>query len=56
MRIFESGVAIATSELLRVELAEAAFAIALKERCYMFVQRTKAGATGVGSGDCTSGD
>lgn len=32
MRIFESGVSVATSELLRVELAEAAFAIALKER------------------------
>ncbi|MGA2166419.1 MAG: PIN domain-containing protein [Solirubrobacteraceae bacterium] len=31
-RIFESGVSVATSELLRVELAEAAFAIALKER------------------------
>jgi len=30
--IFESGVSVATSELLRVELAEAAFAIALKER------------------------
>jgi predicted nucleic acid-binding protein len=31
-RIFESGVSVATSDLLRVELAEAAFAIALKER------------------------
>lgn len=31
-RIFESGVSVATSELLRVELVEAAFAIALKER------------------------
>ncbi len=31
-RINQSGVALATSELLRVELAEAAFAIALKER------------------------
>src|SRR5271167_2278960 len=31
-RIDESGVSVATSELLRVELAEAAFAIALKER------------------------
>ncbi len=31
-RIFESGVSVATSELLRVELAEAAFSIALKER------------------------
>lgn len=31
-RIFESGVSVATSELLRIELAEAAFAIALKER------------------------
>jgi predicted nucleic acid-binding protein len=31
-RIFESSVSVATSELLRVELAEAAFAIALKER------------------------
>ncbi|MGH2878438.1 MAG: hypothetical protein ACRDK4_02370 [Solirubrobacteraceae bacterium] len=31
-RIDRSGVSVATSELLRVELAEAAFAIALKER------------------------
>jgi predicted nucleic acid-binding protein len=31
-RIDEDGVSVATSELLRVELAEAAFAIALKER------------------------
>ncbi len=31
-RIDHSGVSLATSELLRVELAEAAFAIALKER------------------------
>jgi predicted nucleic acid-binding protein len=31
-RIFNSGISIVTSELLRVELAEAAFAIALKER------------------------
>ena len=31
-RIFESGVSVATSDLRRVELAEAAFAIALKER------------------------
>lgn len=31
-RIFASGVSVTTSELLRVELAEAAFAIALKER------------------------
>jgi predicted nucleic acid-binding protein len=31
-RIDNSGVSVATSELLRVELAEAAFAIALKER------------------------
>jgi predicted nucleic acid-binding protein len=31
-RIAESGVRIVTNELLRVELAEAAFAIALKER------------------------
>lgn len=31
-RIFESGASVVTSELLRVELAEAAFAIALKER------------------------
>jgi predicted nucleic acid-binding protein len=32
LRIVESGVAITTSELLPVELAEASFAIALKER------------------------
>lgn len=31
-RIFDSGVSVVTSELLRVELAESAFAIALKER------------------------
>jgi predicted nucleic acid-binding protein len=31
-RVFESGAAVVTSELLHVELAEAAFAIALKER------------------------
>ena len=32
-RMFDSGVSVATSELLRVELAETAFAIAMKERC-----------------------
>ena len=31
-RLAESGVAVVTSELLEVELAEAAFAIALKQR------------------------
>lgn len=31
-RIFDSGVSVVTSELLRIELAEAAFAIAMKER------------------------
>src|SRR5580692_219590 len=31
-RIFDSGVSVVTSELLRVELAETAFAIAMKER------------------------
>ena len=31
-RIFDSGVSVVTSELLHVELAESAFAIALKER------------------------
>lgn len=31
-RIFDSGVSLVTSELLRVELAETAFAIAMKER------------------------
>lgn len=31
-RIDRSGISVATSELLRIELAEAAFAIALKER------------------------
>jgi predicted nucleic acid-binding protein len=31
-RIFDSGVSVVTSELLRAELAETAFAIAMKER------------------------
>lgn len=31
-RIFDSGVSVVTSELLRIELAETAFAIAMKER------------------------
>ncbi len=31
-RVFDSGVTVVTSELLRVELAETAFAIAMKER------------------------
>lgn len=32
MRIVESGVAVVTSDLLPVELAEAVFAIVMKER------------------------
>lgn len=31
-RIFDSGASVVTSELLRIELAETAFAIAMKER------------------------